>query len=177
MPLIPSFETARLQVCSWDDDLASGPAQQVFLDELQALLSPAVLQHLPEPLQLEPGKAAVAAWVAARAAESQVLQVRRHSDGKLAGLVILAAMPSADTTAPQDIHLGYLLAEHTWGQGYASELLGGLAAWFRAQGRPVRLLGGVGKENPASAKVLQKNGFSRLAALSDSATDMFVLTL
>jgi hypothetical protein len=40
-----------------------------------------------------------------------------------------------------------------------------------------RLLGGVGRENPASAHVLRKTGFRVVPELSHAETEMFGITL
>jgi len=74
-----------------------------------------------------------------------------------------------------DIHLGYLLGQSTRGRGYASELLAGLVSHVSKTG--FRLLGGVGREPPAYAHVLQKTGFHVVTELSDAETEMFAITL
>jgi ribosomal-protein-alanine N-acetyltransferase len=61
------------------------------------------------------------------------------------------------------------------GKGYASELLVGLVLHVPKTG--LRLLGGVGRENPASAQVLRKTGFHVVQELSDTETEMFGITL
>ena len=74
-----------------------------------------------------------------------------------------------------DNYLGYLLGQSTWGRGYASELLAGLMSRVPKTG--FRLLGGVGRENPASAHVMRKKGFHVVPELSDAETEMFAITL
>ena len=74
-----------------------------------------------------------------------------------------------------DIHLGYLLGQSTRGRGYASALIAGLVSHVPKTG--FRLLGGVGRENPASAHVLRKTGFHVVPVLSDAETKMFAITL
>ena len=74
-----------------------------------------------------------------------------------------------------DIHLGYLFGQAAWGQGYASGLLAGLMLHVPKTG--FRLLGGVGRENPASAHVLRKTVFQIVPELSDTKTEMFGITL
>ena len=74
-----------------------------------------------------------------------------------------------------DIHLGYLLGQSTRGRGYASELLAGLVSHVPKTG--FRLLGGVGRENPASAHVLRKTVFQLVPELSDTETEMLGITM
>lgn len=91
-----------------------------------------------------------APWIADRLAESDVFAVETHD--ALIGILLLS---QHDVT-----RIGYLLAENVWGKGYASELLLGLT---RASPRPVYLRAGVEANDPASARVLEKAGFTRQA--------------
>ena len=169
---ITTFETQRLKIRDWTAALAD-PARRSALElALRSILSPAVLAPLPPPLQLTEGPGDLAAWVDARAAESDVLSITEKATSQLVGLVILAQIPEpADQTT---VHIGYLFAEVAWGQGLASEMLQGLVFATRADA-PLKLLGGVDVSNPASARVLQKAGFHQDPGLSDEQTHMFAL--
>ena len=87
--------------------------------------------------------------------------------GRLLGLLILSYQPEA-----WQVHLGYLFDETAWGQGYASELVGGVVTAL-APVAPVEGLGGVARDNPASARVLVKNGFAVRDDLSDAETEIY----
>ena len=165
--MLPSegFKTERLAVAGWGADLAEPEKRAALERELEGLLTPPVLEHLPPPLQL--GEGGVAEWVRARDAEALMFRVDEYSTGRLIGLLIVA---KGFDGSPPDVHFGYLLGEAAWGRGYATELVRGLVAACRS----VRLIGGVGKENPASARVLEKAGFLVDAELSDGETDVFV---
>lgn len=56
--------------------------------------------------------------------------------------------------------LGYWLGEPYWGQGYASEAAKGFADWVLANRDFHRLEGIVFTHHPASARVLEKAGFT-----------------
>lgn len=56
-------------------------------------------------------------------------------------------------------HLGYWLGRQHWGQGYATEAVQGLIEYARFLGIPA-LQADTFPNNPASARVLQKAGFS-----------------
>ncbi len=161
------FQTARLIVQDWSATIADPVARLTLEADLTNMLSPAVLAHLPDPMRFEPG-GDVTDWLDARTAECEGLLVR--AEGHLVGLVLLAR--PGDGTC----HVGYLLAQDRWGQGIGSELLCGLVAALHADA-PIRLLGGVANDNPASARVLTKAGFQRDLALSSDDTDMFVLEI
>lgn len=164
-PVIPAgFRTDRLDIRHWRAALADPDARAALQAELRDVLTPEVLRSLPEPLQLGSGPGAVSRWMDARAAESDVLTVRDRGDERLLGLLILARLPEA-------CHVGYLFAERAWGRGLATELLRGLIA---ARGSaPDTLVAGVGTDNPVSARVLRKAGFTRDDARSTPLTEVF----
>lgn len=163
----------RLRVQNWSEKVSNGEQRRQLIDELKDVLTPAVLQHLPEPLQIHDSGSAIKDWIEERAAESEVLTVRDRADDNLLGLLILAEFLEPETL--KTVHLGYLFCEHAWGQGYATELISGLITWYRADCQSVQLYGGVETGNPASARVLVKNGFELDEGLSNSTTEMFGL--
>ena len=168
------FTTKRLKVRNWTDDL-SDPARRRWVEQaLTGILTKPVLSHLPEPLALTGDEDAIATWVTERAGESDVFLIAERSGDTLIGLLLLA--PGETGPNGHDRHLGYLLKESAWGQGYATELVEGLIEALQPFG-PYRLMGGVGTENRASAHVLEKTGFRKSDALSTADTDIYVRQL
>mgnify|MGYP002621340628 CR=1 FL=1 len=167
MPLFQQFETERLSVAHWADTIAVPVARRGLVKQLPDLLTPDVIAHLPPFFDLSDQN--IDQWIDARAAESDIYLIRETGTDAIIGLLFL--------TPPinNDIHLGYLFEQSTWGQGYATELLAGLVSHVPKTG--VRLLGGVGRKNPASAHVLRKTGFHVVPELSDAETEMFAITL
>ena len=167
MPLFEQFDTARLLVAHWAETIAAPKARQRLATQLPELLTPDVIAHLPPFFDLTGQN--IDQWIDARDAESDIYLIREISTDAFIGLMFL--------TLPfnNDIHLGYLLGQSAWGKGYASELLAGLVLHVPKTG--FRLLGGVGRENPASAHVLRKTGFQLVPELSDTETEMFGITL
>lgn len=172
---LTEFQTTRLYVRHWADDLAD-PAQRAWVERgVKALLTPDVLSPLPSCMQLEDAPMAVSDWIDHRAEESDVFRItirapEPHS-GRLIGLMILLDLSGEDEMA--QMHLGYLLAEQDWGQGYASEMLSGLVTVLQELA-PVSVVAGVAHDNPASAHALEKAGFHRDRSLSCNDTEMFV---
>ncbi|WP_299667858.1 GNAT family N-acetyltransferase [uncultured Ruegeria sp.] len=167
------FETARLRVQSWSEKVSNGEQRRQLIDELKDVLTPAVLQHLPEPLQIHDTGSSIKDWINERAAESEVLTIRDRADDSILGLLILAEFLEPETL--KTVHLGYLFCERAWGKGHATELISSLITSHRADGQSVQLYGGVESGNPASARVLKKNGFELEEGLLNSTTEMFGL--
>lgn len=169
-----SFSTDRLSVRSWAPDLTDPQARSELEAALKEVLTSDVLRHLPEPIQLSQTPSAVSDWVSARAAESDVFLVSDAETEVLVGLLILAF--DAGDPDQSICHVGYLLAESAWGRGYATELVTGLIEVLQRNG-PMTIIGGVGKENVGSARVLEKAGFRMSAELSDDETSMFLFAI
>ena len=90
--------------------------------------------------------------------EGATLSVTEKVSGWPMGLVILFETPPE---VGMEVRLGYLLADAGWGMGFATEIVGGLIRWCRAQPSIRSLAGGVASDNAASRRVLEKNGFWR----------------
>lgn len=172
--MIADFETDRLRVRNWLDVLSAGEAPPWLEKGLGKLLTPAVLQHLPPSLQLSGADSQITDWVSLQAGAGDTYLVQDRHSGSLLGLLILAAFGEAP--APVQLHIGYLLAEEAWGKGIATELVDGVVKRVPV-GRNITVMGGVGVDNPGSAKVLQKVGFSLSDELSTEDTQMFVLNI
>lgn len=164
---IAEFKTRRLLIQDWTPALEDDAARAGLQQALARILTPPVLKHLPPPLQFDAEHDDIADWIDDRAAESDSLLV--FAEGVLIGLVLMAVN---DTEPIAEIHIGYLLAESAWGRGIATELLRGLVKSFKGL-EPAVLLGGVGRDNPASARVLRKAGFERDPGRSTPDTDIF----
>ena len=170
-----SFKTERLVVQHWAEHLKNPALRKKLAADLQPVLTSVVLRHLPDPLHISNAPHAIHDWMSAREDESTVLTVRHAADHALLGLVILADMPGDG--GQTEVHLGYLLAETAWGIGYATEIISGLIGWYKKEKPDVTLIGGVEKDNPASARVLEKCGFRVAPNLSSDTADMYCLTL
>ena len=85
------------------------------------------------------------------------------------GLRILFEARAEEGNGVSDVRLGYLLSEASWGKGIASELVHGFVSWCREQESISSITGGVANDNPASKRVLEKNGF-QLVQSGDNVT-------
>ena len=167
MPLFQQFETELLSVAHWADTIAVPEARRSLATQLPDLLTPDVIAHLPPLFDLTDQN--IDQWIDARDAESDIYLIRENGTDAIIGLMFL--------TPPfnNDNHFGYLLGQSAWGKGYASELLAELVVHIPKTS--LRLLGGVGRENLASAHVLRKTGFHVVPELRNRETEMFGITL
>ncbi len=168
------FKTDRLHVHHWQPTLDDAHLREDLVATLEVLLTKNVLQFLPPPLQLAAANEDVAQWIDQRAAEADVLLVDQRAKGITIGLVLLA--PDPEHSKGTTLHIGYLLAESTWGKGVASELLIGLVDTLTNAG-VTKLVGGNDKANPASARVLQKAGFRLLEAPKSADSTTYILDI
>lgn len=171
---IARFSTDRFLIDSWLPLTEDPQARRALVATLATILTPKELAHLLGSLHLGPDGSAVSDWVDARTAKSDVLSVQSKADMRLVGLIILAS--DHDERDRPTIHLGYLVAESVWGQGAASEIVKGLFSSLR-KAAPLRLVGGVDTGNPASARVLQKAGFTLDPLLSRPVSETYTLDI
>lgn len=163
------FRTPRLSVRNWKVELADPRLWVRLEDDLVTLLTLEVLKHLPPSMQLQGRE--ISNWIDERRAESDILLARQSRGNHLIGLMVLAM--SSDTEAIPSLHIGYLIAQTAWGNGYAPELLQGLQDAL-TPGPVVRLIAGVGRDNPGSARVLEKTGFTLWPEPASDTADIYV---
>ena len=151
-----SFETDRLQIREWHS--ASWPAhwQDDLAGIVAGILTEPVTRTLPVSWHGPFTEERARDWIEDRDREGPTLLVVETATDNPLGLVILFETPSENGI---EVRLGYLLAEASWGMGLATELVDGLVRWCRAQPRIQSIAGGVAPDNPASKRVLEKNGF------------------
>jgi RimJ/RimL family protein N-acetyltransferase len=165
------LETPRLLVREWHSPpLAEWPAFDL-LECLPSILTPKVTAALPPDWQGAYSTERTRQWIIARDLESTNLLVVDRQTLHPAGLMLLF-----ETQAPgQDgveVRLGYLMAESTWGNGLVSELVQGFVEWCRGQA-VVSIEGGVGRDNQASRRVLEKNGFELVTDIHGMQEELF----
>lgn len=137
------LQCPRLRAARWQDLTAT---------ELEALFAPEVVRWLPGGFQGPADDAARREFLGILSSEADVVALISDEGGT--GLLIL----SHPQPGSAGRHIGYLLAERAWGKGYATELLRAVQVLFRGSGAV--LSGGVMEENGASARVLEKCGFT-----------------
>ncbi|SON52960.1 GNAT family N-acetyltransferase [Vibrio tapetis] len=145
------FESTRLKV---KQALADGSVyeNEPLLERICEILTPSVVENLPPYFHNIHSKAQAQQWLKQMLTESRLFVVELRSS-EVIGFVF-AYVESND-----DVHIGYLLAEECWGQGFASELLSAFIEHSTQNESWNKLIGGVDPQNVASARLLKKLGF------------------
>ena len=161
------FSTERLVVNEWHSFTGEEWTRSDLTVVVQEVLSDSVTQSLPPEWQGSYSTARASQWIEQRDEEGVTLLVVNKESAKPIGLVILF---ESDTTG--ELRLGYMLAESAWGKGYASELIGGFVDWCKNHAIQ-SVVGGVERNNIASRRVLEKNGFIEVTEAGGSDEQLF----
>ena len=154
------FETERLLVNEWHSTNSSDWRHRELGGLVAAMLTEPVTRTLPDSWQGPYSLERAREWVNDRDEEGTTLLVIDKSTRHCVGLMILIAALDQDSDGGMELRLGYLLSESAWGKGIASELVEGFVGWCRGQAQISSIAGGVGLDNPASGRVLEKSGFN-----------------
>lgn len=152
-----TFSTPRLLVGDWHR--VANEHGLDLVEVVRSVLTTATTAALPPEWHGDFDHERARQWVAARDAESPTRLAFASDSGQPIGLLILFESAGRRDPARVELRLGYVLAESAWGEGLASELVGGLVDWARSEPSIETISGGVAKDNAASARVLLKNGF------------------
>lgn len=161
------FTTERLIVDEWHSFSADEWAQQNLVDVVQQVMTESVTKTLPPPWQGKYSQARARQWITERDAEGVTLLALNNTNAQPVGLTVLF---DADNNG--HLRLGYMLAESAWGKGFATELISGLVNWARSH-QVHSITGGVEPHNIASARVLEKCGFSAQSVAQETPQLMY----
>lgn len=146
----PSYKTNRLSV----SEVFSAPQESETLAAITTLLSPKVVESLPSNFQNIHSLSDAEGWYNNMLSESRLFMVNLADTDTIIGFVFVFVEDDVDA------HIGYLLGESYWGQGYATELLEGLITFMTLENQIKRLIAGVARNNIVSSKLLHKLGFN-----------------
>ncbi len=139
--------------------LLADPRQRATLGRaLAPLLTQDVTARLPAELSFDQATGDIDHWIDTADGLADIYTITRNDTEALAGLLLLF---SPDGPGGAEISLGYFLGHEHRGKGLASDMLAGLVAQLD-QGPPRRLFAGTDADNPASQRVLEKAGFTRI---------------
>lgn len=141
--------------------LGNAEQRRTLVAALIPILQPTVTRFLPPSWQFDPTPDTIDAWIEQRRYEAAIALVRRIDTQAVAGILTVR-----EGDAPDTLRFGYLFAEDQWGQGFATELVMGLAGWATDTG-VTQLIAGVEPDNAASSGVLIKVGFEPAGAAAD----------
>jgi RimJ/RimL family protein N-acetyltransferase len=154
------FKTKRLNIKQANAEVESFEKGD-FAVQILSILSVNVTQELPPYFQNLQTKSDAHNWFQKMVSESELLLVHSATSNELIGFVFLYSDDNASA------HIGYLLKENAWGQGFASELLSGLIEHIKDNQLWTKLIAGVSPNNKASQHLLTKVGFEQDTASND----------
>lgn len=152
------FKTERLTIEPLDgtDKINSG-----LLGQIPKILTSKVTQGLPSDWQPIDNEASTLHWLENRLSEGNICSVSQLSSKQVFGFLFLYKQKVDQESEElfREVRIGYLLAEHCWGNGFGSELVAGLVRHCKELGNISCLIGGVEVGNLGSIRVLTNNGF------------------
>ncbi len=159
------FSSPRLDVSACPN-LAQYDAFDALARSVIGILTPNVTTSLPPGWDNVHSLEQAKSWLKDRVEECACLLVRKRETDQVIGFIFLYS--EHNDTEPLTLHLGYIIAEPEWGQGFASEMIQALLDWISASNREKstdkvqvsKILAGVESNNRASISVLIKSGFS-----------------
>lgn len=161
----------------WHSLSSSDWQQQELAHAVAAILTEPVTRSLPASWQGSYTIERSLDWIKERDREGATLLAIDKSTRQALGLMILFGMEAEESNTDADVRLGYLLSEVTWGKGIASELVHGFVSWCRRQASISSIAGGVAVDNPASKRVLEKNGFELIQSEDEVVQDEHLFRL
>lgn len=153
----PLFITNRVSILNWDYIESVSEFNNNRLQNVLEIMTPNVTKTLPEGWQNLDSFYKVENWIIERKAECNFNAIILNGTSNIVGFLFLYI--DNKTKELSEIRLGYLLAESIWSKGIGSELINGLVKWAKNTKIINSISGGVEKENIASIKILEKNGF------------------
>ena len=165
-----AFETEQLVVREWHSFPPGDDGKEDIATFIAAMLTEPVTRSLPPIWQGAYSVERARHWIEERDEEGTTLLVVDKLTLQPIGLLLLFQGERKGGGGEVEVRLGYMLSEQSWGKGIASELVHGFVNWCRGESSISSIAGGVADDNPASKRVLEKNGFL-LVQRGDQAAD------
>lgn len=169
-----AFQTRRLTVSDWCSPVERRHDRVAIVS---SLLTVETTRALPADWQGSYTADRASSWIGERDAEGVTLLVVERSTDRPVGLTILFESGVDDDSDDVEVRLGYVLSESVWGRGLAGELVEGFVAWCGGRQGIRRIAAGVSDSNPASARVLHRNGFVPTSPSSDDGHQIYELVI
>ena len=127
---------------------------------------PDVMKHLGGVIDRAESDAVVDRLMACQEREGQCFwAVERRDDGVLLGFCGLRRGGHAGTPVPDELEIGWRLARHAWGRGYAREAAEAAIGWGWAHRRDARITAWTVPANSASWGLMRRLGMEHRPAL------------
>ncbi len=154
------FKTKRVSILNWNFIESQTELKNAATQSVLKIMTPNVTKALPDGWQNIDTIDKAENWIAERKKDSNFYSITLSATNEIIGFMFLYENNESKKT--NELRLGYLLNESTWGKGIGSELIKELVDWSKNVGIINAISGGVEKDNIGSIKVLEKNGFHKL---------------
>lgn len=144
-----SYKTSRLQI----GEIFTSTQEPDFFVSVIGVLTRKVVENLPPYFQNINSIQSAQKWLEHIISDGRLFMIHLSGESNLIGFVFL----SKETT--NGAHIGYLLGESYWNNGYATEILNGFIDFIESENKITNLIAGVAKDNIPSIKLLNKLGF------------------
>ena len=156
------YETPRLKVNLQNIHTYQVDKQYLF-SLIPKILTPKVVASLPAYFHDIDSAASAERWYEKMLTDSLLYVVTLASSLEVIGFVFVHQGDN------KEAHIGYLLGEPYWGQGYANEMLSGFIDYAVKLKEWKILVAGVDVDNQASINLLNKLGFIEQSSLEKTA--------
>lgn len=156
--MLANFKTQRLNIQELSLPIKPADTEQL-LNAALAILSAKVVAQLPDHFKNIDTKQEALLWYQSMLSDARMLTIKPHSTLKVIGFVFIF-------TDKQQVHIGYLLAEQCWRQGFAKEALSGFISWAQQHTQWQTLIASVEANNISSSALLLKLGFTTAKPLN-----------
>ena len=133
--------------------------KEALYQDIIRILTPEVVSQLPPYFSDIDSRESAQTWFERMLDESLLFLVYQTELQQLIGFSFIYLEQTDE--GQKNAHLGYLLAQASWGKGFASELVSHLIAHIKTRDLADTLIAGVDESNLASIALLKKLGFSQ----------------
>ena len=166
--MLHKFNTPRLNVIEANSELETLDLDVIYSSIIKTL-TPEVVSQLPPYFSDINSRESAQAWFERMLDESLLFLVYQTELQQLIGFSFIYLEQTDE--GQKNAHLGYLLAQASWGKGFASELVSHLIEHIKTRNLAETLIAGVNESNLASIALLKKLGFKQ--SESDVSANLF----
>ncbi|MBQ4814339.1 GNAT family N-acetyltransferase [Pseudoalteromonas luteoviolacea] len=171
----PLIQTARLDLYNCETLITSHDNAAI----VTSMLTPNTAAFLPEDWQSPPDANLALDWLINKLSQSEIYVALKKGDLSESSRQIRSAPLGLFIVHIEQItaHIGYLIHEQYWHQGYGTELLIGCLTYLRTHSLVKTVYAGVDENNLGSVRTLKKCNFQAVGNDAEQQTAFYTLHL